>query len=753
MPELAQLENELIGRHPEKWVRHHLASFPSDYFRTFAGTDISRYLESLRQLTEECPVKVCAEREEDDVWKVEIVGYDAFQLLSTVCTLLAVRGLSIREGRVFTSNPPPPDPVAAASRRIAAPRRPPRPGAEGEPDRRPRIVDVLRVQPIHPQDAPPDWEEFQAELAGMTRLLRGDQYDEVNHRLIRRFVAALGPIQPGGNGLEAIDVTFDVEGSESATGVRIKVRDSFGFLSLTASALALCGIRIVQAEIRTDAGAVDDVLWVTDRWGHKITSEPKLRELRLSLILIEHFSSRLPRAADPEAALLHFSRFATETMARPDWAEEFEALERPEVLDALVRVLGESHFLWEDYLHAQPENVLPLICDPSRRTRAPGPVQLEAELGQAMGAASSAEGRSRAVRRFRDREIFRADLRSILEVSQGLEQFSAELSDVAEVTLRAAYALALEETRPLLARAGIDRMPPSVLCALGKFGGRELGFASDLEVLIVHDERGIACDRHGHAVGGFFDAAVAALQGVLGGREGHTFDLDFRLRPYGRAGSPATSLSTFLNYYRGGGPAWGYERQALIKLRVIAGDPALGREIESHRDRYVYGPERFDQDCSRRLRRLQIDQLVQPGTINAKYSPGALVDVEYFVQALQIAHGSVDSRLRTPNTLLALAALGGAGILTDAQSASLRSGYVFFRLLIDALRVVRGHAKDLTLPPFGSEEFVLLSRRFRAPGPEPLRDELEARLAATRALTERLPELISMAPPDRFILN
>ena len=133
---------------------------------------------------------------------------------------------------------------------------------------------------------------------------------------------------------------------------------------------------------------------------------------------------------------------------------------------------------------------------------------------------------------------------------------------------------------------------------------------------------------------------------ALGSREGHTFDLDFRLRPYGRAGSPATSLATFLDYYRAGGAAWGYERQALIKLRVIAGDPALGRELEDHRDRYVYGPEPFDLEGSRRLRRLQVEQLVQPGTINAKYSLGALVDVEYFVQALQVSHGSRDASLR-----------------------------------------------------------------------------------------------------------
>ena len=470
----------------------------------------------------------------------------------------------------------------------------------------------------------PDWEKFQDELRDLTRLLRNDKYEEVNHRLIRRFVAAMGPLEGELDGLEPIDLTIDVDGPAAATAVWVRVRDSFGFLSLTASALALCGIRIVQSEIRTIGDRVDDVLWVTDRWGHKITSEPKLRELRLSLILIEHFSSRLPRATDPEAALVHFSRFATETMARPDWVEEFEALEKPEVLDALVRMLGESHFLWEDYLHAQPENVLHMICDPAEWTRHPGQKQLTADLASALAGANTSERRGIALRRFRDREIFRADLRSILGLSRGQEEFSAELAAVAEVLLRAAYGLALQEAAAQHFQGDMNRIPPSILCALGKFGGRELGFASDLEVMIVYDDRAKSGAGAGNGSGGFFDSAVAALRGILRSREGHAFELDFRLRPYGRAAPPATSISTFLDYYRAGGPAWGYERQALIKLRMIAGDPALGREVEDHRDLFVYGPEPLDLEGLRRMRRLQIEQLVLPGTISAKYSPALL---------------------------------------------------------------------------------------------------------------------------------
>ncbi len=231
--------------------------------------------------------------------------------------------------------------------------------------------------------------------------------------------------------------------------------------------------------------------------------------------------------------------------------------------------------------------------------------------------------------------------------------------------------------------------------------------------MIVYDDRKRLGAGTGNGSLGFFDTAVAELRAILGSREEHAFELDFRLRPYGRGGPPATSISTFLDYYRAGGPAWGYERQALIKLRTIAGDRALGREVEKHRDRFVYGPEPVDVESLRRMRRLQVEQLVPPGTVSAKYSPGALVEVEYIVQAMQITHGSRNPALRSPNTLEALTALGAAHCLNAVQVDTLRSSYRFFRLLIDALRVVRDHHRDLTVPGFGTDEFMLLSRRMR----------------------------------------
>jgi len=270
---------------------------------------------------------------------------------------------------------------------------------------------------------------------------------------------------------------------------------------------------------------------------------------------------------------------------------------------------------------------------------------------------------------------------------------------------------------------------PSTLLALGKCGGRELGFGSDLELMLVYDDRVVA-----GPVGAAFDRYVTTLKQVLAGTRGGTFDVDFRLRPYGQAGPMATALSAFDGYYRAGGPAWGYERQALIKLRAVAGDPGLGHEVEGLRERFVYGPEPFDLAGCRRLRRLQVEQLVRPGTVNAKYSPGALVDVEYLVQALQIVYGGAEPPLRTTSTVRAIDALEAAGRLTAGHAGRLRSAYYFFRELIDALRMVHGHARDLAVPPAGSDEFVRLTRRLRRDDPGQLRAEMDGALHGIVAL-------------------
>ena len=134
----------------------------------------------------------------------------------------------------------------------------------------------------------------------------------------------------------------------------------------------------------------------------------------------------------------------------------------------------------------------------------------------------------------------------------------------------------------------------------------------------------------------------------------------------------ASSLATFSAYYQSEGTAWPFERQALVKLRAVAGDPGLGDEIQHLRDSWIYCDDVFDVAAMRGMRDRQVRQLVRAGTFNAKLSPGGLVDCEYLVQGLQLEHGHRFRDVRTTNTLEAIDALLGRQLVDqDAWGLSL----------------------------------------------------------------------------------
>jgi glutamate-ammonia-ligase adenylyltransferase len=178
-------------------------------------------------------------------------------------------------------------------------------------------------------------------------------------------------------------------------------------------------------------------------------------------------------------------------------------------------------------------------------------------------------------------------------------------------------------------------------------------------------------------------------------------------------------------------------------LRHIAGDSALGHQVEAHRNSFVYSGAPWDIPTALDLRRQQLKQLVQPGQVNLKYSAGGLIDIEYAVQYLQVMHGHDHPSLRTPNTLQALTALVKAGLVARTDGAGLRKAYVFIRMLVDGLRMVRGNTKDLVLPPPNSEEFVCLARRvgytrddWRA-GARDLQSDIQQHMTLTKTFFER----------------
>src|SRR4029079_14184930 len=318
-----------------------------------------------------------------------------------------------------------------------------------------------------------------------------------------------------------------------------------------------------------------------------------------------------------------------------------------------------------------------------------------------------------ALNRFKDQELFRIDMKHIVEPDTSLADFSIALTQLAEGIVDRSLKNCQANLNKMYGAPRLANGKPCSFAVMGagKFGGRELGYASDIEVLFVYGGAGRTNGKAGIENSEYFERLVQELLQWIEAKQEGIFHLDVRLRPHGGKIPWANVFEAGRDYCSPTGYAAPFERQALIKLPHIVGDVSLGRQMEAHRDSFVYGTDPWDIHGAVELRRQQLRQMVKPGQVNLKYGAGGLIDIEYAVQYLQVIHGHDHPSLRTPNTLQALAALVKEGLVSRTDGHMLRKPYIFTRILIDGLRMVRGNAKDLVLPPPDSEEFVSLARR------------------------------------------
>lgn len=245
--------------------------------------------------------------------------------------------------------------------------------------------------------------------------------------------------------------------------------------------------------------------------------------------------------------------------------------------------------------------------------------------------------------------------------------------------------------------------------AVGKLGGCDIGYGSDLDVLFIYDPDAAP---EGAYAPDYFTRVAQRVIGVIAEAHwaGAGYELDTRLRPSGSKGLLVASLQSFARYHRiampgvtpdeheptvfSSGAAW--ERQTLTRARCVAGDKELGAHmIEiAHRAAYEEGPPSVEEMHHLRMRMERELAREQPGLYDVKVGKGGLLDVEFACQWLQMRHGS-DHRVRTTDSLLALAALHDAGYLEDDLFRTLRDGYVFLRQLEQRIRVLRGTGESV----------------------------------------------------------
>jgi [glutamine synthetase] adenylyltransferase / [glutamine synthetase]-adenylyl-L-tyrosine phosphorylase len=334
---------------------------------------------------------------------------------------------------------------------------------------------------------------------------------------------------------------------------------------------------------------------------------------------------------------------------------------------------------------------------------------LSHELRQMLSAATDRAGRLAQLRGFRRRHILGIAARDVAGRAD-LAATTAEISAVAEVVIAAGLQLAAEET-------GVGE-PRLAVLALGKLGGEELNYSSDIDLIFV-----------GRDAGGKTLAVAEELVRQLSEPtpEGVAYRVDMRLRPEGSGGALVAELESALNYYRTRARPW--ERQALIKCRPVAGDTELSASFMAGIESFIWqegvSPAQVARACQLRL---QMEKAAgQSDAVEVKSGAGGIRDVEFAVQILQLAYGADYPCLRVTGTLKALEALESCGVLESSKARSLRSGYEFLRRVEHCLQTMDELA--LHAVPVDALQRAALARRLGYGGsPESARAEFESDL-------------------------
>ena len=310
------------------------------------------------------------------------------------------------------------------------------------------------------------------------------------------------------------------------------------------------------------------------------------------------------------------------------------------------------------------------------------------------------------------------------------------LTDIAEVVLRVVVARAETQIADRLGhpQAADGGLAGPVLLAMGKFGGREMNYASDVDVVFLYD-------HEGHTVGNkpyestsnaHFFGEVANHTLKLFNRftpQGRLYEVDSRLRPGGRNGPLSVSLDAFGRYFAPDGPAAVWERQALVKARVVRGNADATARAETIITAASYGHDWTAQNVVE-IQKMRLRMEEGAAATNLKRGPGGVVDIEFLVQMLQLVHGMRMPALQTPHTLMGLDALTALGLLEPTTSAALRVAYDLLRSIEGRLRLLDvrlGH----DFPQDAGECDKLAALLGRADG-DSLTTEVSATTAAVR---------------------
>lgn len=399
-------------------------------------------------------------------------------------------------------------------------------------------------------------------------------------------------------------------------------------------------------------------------------------------------------AAEPDAGLLAF-RQVSEALGETPWflrllRDETKAAER------IAHVLASSRYATGLLLRA-PEAVAIFADDAELVPR--GVATLRSEmLAAATRHEADAEQAAVAVRSLRRRELLRVAAARVLGLT-GLVETEAALTAITTASLEAVLAatiakIEIEQRGPLPTRFAV--------IAMGRYGGHEIGFGSDADVIFVHDPKpGLNSDDDRRASEAAQAVGMELRRLLQIPAPDPPLLVDADLRPEGRQGPLVRSLAACRAYYERRAAPW--EWQALLRAEFAVGDASLGAEFIAVADRHRYPAGGLSEQAVREIRRIKArveSERIPRGAdraLHVKLGPGGLSDVEWTVQLLQLRHAHEVAGLRTTRTLEALDAAAAAGLVEAGDAAALRAAWEFAAQIRNAIMLVRGRPGD-TLP-------------------------------------------------------
>ena len=364
------------------------------------------------------------------------------------------------------------------------------------------------------------------------------------------------------------------------------------------------------------------------------------------------------------------------------------------------------------FLLRDPEALSALLIEAGINNTKTRP-EFAAELEEAAAGSQEFDSMARTLRRYRNAEYLRLGTRDLLSLTT-IEELTGELSTLAGALLETALAFAHETIKRAFGipyRTDIDDTPAVAefaVIALGKLGGGELNFSSDIDILYVYsgskgETEGVNDDPNTRiSLHDYFSKISTMVTQLISSvtDEGFCFRVDLDLRPEGRAGPVANSLIAMELYYESWGMAW--ERAAMIKAAPVAGSPELGHEFLKMIRPFVYR-RHLDFTAIDEIRsmkeRIDISRARRsPGTVDVKLGSGGIREIEFFCQALLLIHGGKHRGIRETNTLKTLKLLAGAGLIAKEAARTLAESYVFLRRLEHRLQIVEGRQTQ-AIPP------------------------------------------------------